>query len=525
MSENEKNFFIQIQRGIRITLLTGVIGAFFLTLFGIFFDVPVTKVLTGTVIISFVLAFGLKKVFWRQPPKLAPSSLNNSMVTMMSPPITGIGLKKVSNYDKTDRIGDVIFVHGLDGDAQATWQAEGTPENFWPAWLGQDLPNIGIWSLGYEISSLAWKGSDMPLADRATNTLVQLDVNNIGKRPLVFITHSLGGLLVKQMLRHAHDYRNPSWQLIVDQTKGIVFLSTPHSGSNIVGWIEYLGTILQTTVSVQELKAHDPRLRELNIWYRNNVSEIGIKTEVYYEKRPLYGIVVVDETSADPGIPGVIPIPMDDNHVTICKPASRESLIYVRVKRFIEDCIATSTSEQSPQEVKIQDDPKTQDDNTQILNAATDLVTALRALDNAIRLHLSELTLFKPSWSQERRDRVIKEIKDFAHREELIVRVRQSRHKLDQLRFRIKLGEEDQKLVLKILNAGTDLLGALGGFVTPFRDIDVLIEFLNCIDQAQDSQDAQNVIERSKKTLEILDREVLASLDEILGILKGRMES
>jgi hypothetical protein len=182
----------------------------------------------------------------------------------------------------------------------------------------------------------------MPLVDRATNTLALLDADDIGARPLIFITHSLGGLLVKQMLRHAMDFGEPRWRTIVEQTKGIVFLSTPHSGSDLANWVKYIGGILQTTISVDELEAHHSRLRELNILYRNHEKLSQIPMQIYCEKKKTQGVLVVNETSADPGIKGVTPIPMDDNHLSICRPLSRESQIYKRVKRFISDCLICS---------------------------------------------------------------------------------------------------------------------------------------------------------------------------------------
>ena len=81
-------------------------------------------------------------------------------------------------------MADVIFVHGLDGDAdEQIWQVANKPETFWPKWLGEDFPDVGVWSLGYAVSSSAWKGHDMPLTDRAAHTLDLFDLDDIGGRP------------------------------------------------------------------------------------------------------------------------------------------------------------------------------------------------------------------------------------------------------------------------------------------------------------------------------------------------------
>ena len=246
-------------------------------------------------------------------------------------------LLKISGCDKQDRELDLIFVHGLDGDGRSTWQADDEQGSFWPAWVGDEFPTIGVWSLAYEVNSSAWKGHTMPLYDRARDCLDRFDLEEIGHRPIGFVCHSLGGLLVKQMLRLAKEFGNKDWQRIGEQTQFIVFLSTPHSGADMANWLSYLGTLLRTSVSIQELEAHNPQLLQLNTWYCNNVGQI--KTYVYCETRPTHGILVVNETSANPGIQGVYPIPLDADHVTICKPATKTASVYLRVKRLISETL------------------------------------------------------------------------------------------------------------------------------------------------------------------------------------------
>ena len=248
-------------------------------------------------------------------------------------------LEPIIGTDNESRIADVIFVHGLGGDCLSTWHPDGKKDanNSWLTWLGQDFENIGVWSVSYNVEPFRWRGDTMPLADTAVNLIDLLDECSIGERPVLFITHSMGGLVVKQLLRHAHDYGNSSWKNIVNRTKGIVYLSTPHSGSDIASWVKYLGKIIGTSVSVDELKANDSRLLELNEVYRNHDVLSAIPIKVYCEAISTNNVVVVDKTSANPGIPGVTPVPIYKNHNTIAKPDSRTDRPYQGVKKFIRD--------------------------------------------------------------------------------------------------------------------------------------------------------------------------------------------
>lgn len=248
-------------------------------------------------------------------------------------------LTPILGTDNEDRVADIIFVHGLGGDYLSTWHPKSKEEanDSWLMWIGQDFQDMGIWSISYNIEPFKWRGNTMPLADTAINIVDLLDENSIGERPIFFITHSMGGLVVKQLLRHAHDYGNTSWKKIVDQTKGIVYLSTPHSGSDIACWIEHIGNFIGTSVSVDELKANDSRLLELNEVYRNHDVLSAIPIKVYCETEPTYGAIVVDKTSANPGIAGVTPVPLLKNHSTIAKPSSPEDRPYKGVKKFIRE--------------------------------------------------------------------------------------------------------------------------------------------------------------------------------------------
>ena len=173
-------------------------------------------------------------------------------------------------------VADLIFVHGLGGDPFATWwHDERQPKDSLPFWLAEDFPHLAVHCLAYDASPSKWLGSSMPLVDRATNVLTRLEADGLGGRPLFFVCHSLGGLVAKQMLRSALDLGVSAWRAIVDNTRGIVFLATPHTGADLADYPGALGKVLRLTVSISELEANAPALRDLNVWYRQNARRSG----------------------------------------------------------------------------------------------------------------------------------------------------------------------------------------------------------------------------------------------------------
>jgi class 3 adenylate cyclase/tetratricopeptide (TPR) repeat protein len=167
-----------------------------------------------------------------------------------------------------------------------------------------------------------------------------LESSGIGLRPLVFVTHSLGGLLVKQVLRNASSYGNACWQDIYDETRGIVFLSTPHAGADAADGVRHLGRLARLSVNVRELQTQSAQLRDLNLWFRTHAPAADIAVQAYYETRRTAGAFVVNATSADPGIRGVVPIGLDADHMTICKFEDRSNPAYRLTLKFVQECVA-----------------------------------------------------------------------------------------------------------------------------------------------------------------------------------------
>lgn len=237
---------------------------------------------------------------------------------------------------------DVIFVHGLNGDAIQTWEFD-KPQS-WADWLSSNFA-VNIWTLSYRIRSSRWTGGSMPLSDRAKNVLATLDGILSTPRPILFVCHSYGGLLVKQMLNSAlHTWA--IYRPLASRIKGVVFLGTPNTGSSVANYFDIMGKIIRTSEAIEELRVNEAAIRELNDWFRNFASE-GLEILVFAEDLKTGPFIVVDVTSADPHWPSVPVHVVDANHTELAKPRSPGDLRVTQTKKLIERLLHKSSSSKS----------------------------------------------------------------------------------------------------------------------------------------------------------------------------------
>jgi pimeloyl-ACP methyl ester carboxylesterase len=214
---------------------------------------------------------------------------------------------------------NAVLFHGLGGNAKTTWQARLDDEtSFWPAWLAQDIEGLSVYSVGYEAPVSRWRGSAMHLTDRATNVLAHLAVEpGLANDALILIGHSLGGLLIKQILRTAeseaqNDEKAASFLRRVEK---IVFLATPHTGSHLATWGDRLRILVRPSAAAACLVRNDPNLRDLNLWYRSWANHQNIANLVLAETKSMRILgMIVKPDSSDPGLAGPRPRPMDYDH-------------------------------------------------------------------------------------------------------------------------------------------------------------------------------------------------------------------
>jgi triacylglycerol esterase/lipase EstA (alpha/beta hydrolase family) len=143
-------------------------------------------------------------------------------------------LHGIANTTKQDRRADIVFVHGLRGASHSTWRhgKEGKPGHFfWPEELGKDLPNYRVWSVGYPAELTELRDPGMTIENISGNISLKLANDGLGDRPIFFVAHSMGGLVVKSLIVRSQTLPDKERKRIVSMVRGIVFCGTPHRGS------------------------------------------------------------------------------------------------------------------------------------------------------------------------------------------------------------------------------------------------------------------------------------------------------
>ena len=280
---------------------------------------------------------------------------------------------------------DIVFVHGLTGDHRDTW----THPNgmFWPDWLADDYPAVNVYSSGYDSSVFAGllKGGGANLSDQATMLLDRLSSRKTSNLPTLFITHSLGGLIVKQMLRKSCDGSNERRKRLCKKALGVVFIATPHQGANFASSINAILHIATSKVLKELSQGYEP-LIDLGQWFSTWAADSKINVECYYEVESHKGILVVDQMTVNPHVYGCDPVAIQADHIQIAKLESRDSQLYQSLCSVIDEIVTRARSDSDggsvPTEGVLESEFK-----TYVEHAAEDRRTLAQKLTDAGREH------------------------------------------------------------------------------------------------------------------------------------------
>ncbi len=268
-------------------------------------------------------------------------------------------LTQVHRASKPDAL-DVVFVHGLGGDARTTWMHNSKDHTtLWPGWIGMDV-GCNVWVAGYDAALSGWTGAAMHLFDLGESLFSALQAEqDLQDQRIVLVGHSLGGLAIKSGMTQAQTLGDPLRLKLLERITGVVFVGTPHQGASLATVAHNLRLLLRTNAQVTNMVSDDPWLHWLNSQFRNLHVQRNFGVRVFFESkgvfigRRIFGLalggrqLIVDRNSSDPGIAGVIPTAIDGDHIEIAKPKSRQDPIHKALVEFLK-CVASAAEGIAP---------------------------------------------------------------------------------------------------------------------------------------------------------------------------------
>ncbi|KAK9638657.1 hypothetical protein HCH54_009500 [Aspergillus fumigatus] len=136
----------------------------------------------------------------------------------------------------------IVAVHGLNGDSITAWSAPETGTLWLKDLIPKHIPHARVLSFGYESSSCRFDGPGFvdKIRSLATTLVADLEADrSLGDcrtRPIIFVCHGLGGVIVKKALAHSANSTSPlvaHLNEIFISTFAILFFGTPHININL----------------------------------------------------------------------------------------------------------------------------------------------------------------------------------------------------------------------------------------------------------------------------------------------------
>ncbi|KAH8807967.1 hypothetical protein F5884DRAFT_350187 [Xylogone sp. PMI_703] len=231
---------------------------------------------------------------------------------------------------------DVIAIHGMSGNALSTWV--NTKNELWLRdYLPKKISGARVYSFGYDRTRLAGSWEDITsIAKDLLGRLEEIRQSEVEKqRKIVFICHSLGGIICKRALVYADATKDEIHENIVKSTKAIVFFGTPHFPpedgdlplvvSNI---LTSFGSLSEKDTALLNFKLNDElayeeysrECRYLTESFIPLTKEIEIFS--WYEKKasgPPHNTVFVPPNSATLGVPTEHLDGINETHEDMCR--------------------------------------------------------------------------------------------------------------------------------------------------------------------------------------------------------------
>ncbi|KAI9706228.1 MAG: hypothetical protein M1812_008242, partial [Candelaria pacifica] len=265
------------------------------------------------------------------------------------------------------------------GESSSTQKGTSSQQQrvFWPGdYLTKDISQARVWTYGYNadiIGSLFQANNKNNVSGHGRDLKVRLEreIDNEvipyiwragisrlirNQDPIVFLAHSLGGIIVKDALCRSEACRR--------RTKLVIFLGTPHRGSAWASWGEIASNLARLMLHdphkkiVEALEVDSEVLDNIHEQFVKIVYDDRIQIHSFQEARGISGMKglhekVVDNFSSKLDVPRLETVEsIDANHMQIarCKDQSDESYraIVGVLKQFLKrDCLSADLPNRS----------------------------------------------------------------------------------------------------------------------------------------------------------------------------------
>lgn len=288
-----------------------------------------------------------------RPSELRPPSVHSGRSPSPDGRGQNFGLQVLFAPD-TAAQADIIFVHGLGGDRQKTWSKRYDLSFFWPRlWLPmeRDINTTRILTFGYNAGVRGGPAKSIArIVDFAKELLFEMKFGkdeygedlNLGRVPIIFIVHSMGGLVFKKAYILGKD--DEEYQAIIQSISGVMFLATPHRGTNLA---EVLNRMLSISIQspknfINELSKSSPALEDLNEQFRHVAPKLDIVS--FYETLATavgpMKLLVLEKDSSILGFPKEVSKSLNANHHEVCKFSSPQDSNYVSVRNALSHLLS-----------------------------------------------------------------------------------------------------------------------------------------------------------------------------------------
>ncbi|KAG4277747.1 hypothetical protein FPRO04_06990 [Fusarium proliferatum] len=255
-------------------------------------------------------------------------------------------------YDASNYLVDIVGIHGLGGHPFKTWREKEGRHLWLRDSLPTHIPQSRIMSFGYDSTVLFGK-SRSQIYDYAVDLANRLEIFRQSSkeryRPLIFICHSLGGVVFKEFLVQVT--LNKDLEHLAHSVAGVIFLGCPHRGSRVASHARMLSKIVNTATLgtgarsdlLKTLQVSSTELKAISQHAKYPLKSLVIVS--FYEQQPTGRSMVVEPFSAILGLPNERAVPVNTNHRGLAHVSPKKPHQYLpiwsSIKQLAEGCLTS----------------------------------------------------------------------------------------------------------------------------------------------------------------------------------------